>query len=97
MCCHATETHLCEMVSLIGCFFLAHRERQEQLMGYRKRGPKPKHLLLQVRKEYHLILLLIIYHVNDTLQLCLRFLFMHDSLTNKPIYKKYYKSVHFLK
>ncbi|KAF6738604.1 Multidrug resistance-associated protein 4 [Oryzias melastigma] len=23
------------------------RERQEQLMGYRKRGPKPKHLLLQ--------------------------------------------------
>uniref|UniRef100_A0A1A8QGK3 Chromobox homolog 4 (Pc class homolog) n=1 Tax=Nothobranchius pienaari TaxID=704102 RepID=A0A1A8QGK3_9TELE len=25
-----------------------HRERQEQLMGYRKRGPKPKHLLLQV-------------------------------------------------
>lgn len=24
------------------------RERQEQLMGYRKRGPKPKHLLLQV-------------------------------------------------
>ncbi|KAK7940335.1 hypothetical protein WMY93_003661 [Mugilogobius chulae] len=25
-----------------------HRERHEQLMGYRKRGPKPKHLLLQV-------------------------------------------------
>ncbi|XP_047212720.1 E3 SUMO-protein ligase CBX4-like [Girardinichthys multiradiatus] len=25
-----------------------HRERQEQIMGYRKRGPKPKHLLLQV-------------------------------------------------
>ncbi|CAG5897745.1 unnamed protein product [Menidia menidia] len=25
-----------------------HREKQEQLMGYRKRGPKPKHLLLQV-------------------------------------------------
>ncbi|XP_075942157.1 E3 SUMO-protein ligase CBX4 [Anarhichas minor] len=25
-----------------------HRERQEQLLGYRKRGPKPKHLLLQV-------------------------------------------------
>ncbi|XP_014824240.1 PREDICTED: E3 SUMO-protein ligase CBX4-like [Poecilia mexicana] len=25
-----------------------HRERQEQMMGYRKRGPKPKHLLLQV-------------------------------------------------
>lgn len=25
-----------------------HRERQEQLMGYRKRGPKPKHILLQV-------------------------------------------------
>ncbi|KAM9394077.1 E3 SUMO-protein ligase CBX4 [Pholidichthys leucotaenia] len=25
-----------------------HRERQEQLMGYRKRGPKPKHLLLPV-------------------------------------------------
>ncbi|XP_026181385.1 E3 SUMO-protein ligase CBX4 [Mastacembelus armatus] len=25
-----------------------HRERQEQQMGYRKRGPKPKHLLLQV-------------------------------------------------
>ncbi|XP_037647993.1 E3 SUMO-protein ligase CBX4 [Sebastes umbrosus] len=25
-----------------------HRERQEQLMGYRKRGPKPKHLILQV-------------------------------------------------
>ncbi|XP_061702468.1 TBC1 domain family member 16 [Syngnathoides biaculeatus] len=25
-----------------------YRERQEQLMGYRKRGPKPKHLLLQV-------------------------------------------------
>uniref|UniRef100_A0A3B4B792 Uncharacterized protein n=1 Tax=Periophthalmus magnuspinnatus TaxID=409849 RepID=A0A3B4B792_9GOBI len=24
------------------------RERQEQLMGYRKRGPKPKHMLLQV-------------------------------------------------
>uniref|UniRef100_A0A8C1Y0Q9 Chromobox 4 n=1 Tax=Cyprinus carpio TaxID=7962 RepID=A0A8C1Y0Q9_CYPCA len=24
------------------------RERQEQLIGYRKRGPKPKHLLLQV-------------------------------------------------
>ncbi|XP_040002194.1 E3 SUMO-protein ligase CBX4-like [Xiphias gladius] len=24
------------------------RERQEQLMGYRKRGPKPKHLLVQV-------------------------------------------------
>ncbi|XP_036427295.1 E3 SUMO-protein ligase CBX4-like [Colossoma macropomum] len=24
------------------------RERQEQLMGYRKRGPKPKHLLTQV-------------------------------------------------
>ncbi|XP_035262527.1 E3 SUMO-protein ligase CBX4-like [Anguilla anguilla] len=24
------------------------RERQEQLLGYRKRGPKPKHLLLQV-------------------------------------------------
>ncbi|XP_059898118.1 E3 SUMO-protein ligase CBX4 isoform X1 [Gadus macrocephalus] len=24
------------------------RERQEQLMGYRKRGPKPKHILLQV-------------------------------------------------
>ncbi|KAK7144596.1 hypothetical protein R3I94_010879 [Phoxinus phoxinus] len=24
------------------------RERQEHLMGYRKRGPKPKHLLLQV-------------------------------------------------
>ncbi|TNM86161.1 hypothetical protein fugu_008432 [Takifugu bimaculatus] len=24
------------------------RERQEQLMGYRKRGPKPKHLLIQV-------------------------------------------------
>ncbi|XP_051568045.1 E3 SUMO-protein ligase CBX4-like [Myxocyprinus asiaticus] len=24
------------------------RERQEQLMGYRKRGPKPKHLLMQV-------------------------------------------------
>ena len=28
--------------------FCFHRERQEQLMGYRKRGPKPKHLLLQV-------------------------------------------------
>lgn len=27
---------------------LFHRERQEQLLGYRKRGPKPKHLLLQV-------------------------------------------------
>ncbi|XP_034045572.1 E3 SUMO-protein ligase CBX4 [Thalassophryne amazonica] len=25
-----------------------HRERQELLLGYRKRGPKPKHLLLQV-------------------------------------------------
>ncbi|KAK7929213.1 hypothetical protein WMY93_005608 [Mugilogobius chulae] len=25
------------------------RERQEQLTGYRKRGPKPKHLLVQVR------------------------------------------------
>lgn len=25
-----------------------HRERQEQLMGYRKRGPKPKHMILQV-------------------------------------------------
>ncbi|KAF7666405.1 hypothetical protein LDENG_00107920 [Lucifuga dentata] len=25
-----------------------HRERQEQMMGYRKRGPKPKHLLVQV-------------------------------------------------
>lgn len=25
-----------------------HRERQEQMMGYRKRGPKPKHMLLQV-------------------------------------------------
>ncbi|XP_004071730.1 E3 SUMO-protein ligase CBX4 [Oryzias latipes] len=25
-----------------------HRERQEQLMGYKKRGPKPKHLLIQV-------------------------------------------------
>ncbi|XP_012727862.2 E3 SUMO-protein ligase CBX4 [Fundulus heteroclitus] len=25
-----------------------HRERQEQMLGYRKRGPKPKHLLLQV-------------------------------------------------
>lgn len=24
------------------------RERQEQLMGYRKRGPKPKHLMVQV-------------------------------------------------
>ncbi|XP_006799701.1 E3 SUMO-protein ligase CBX4-like [Neolamprologus brichardi] len=24
------------------------RERQEQMMGYRKRGPKPKHLLVQV-------------------------------------------------
>ncbi|RXM37432.1 E3 SUMO-protein ligase CBX4 [Acipenser ruthenus] len=24
------------------------RERQEQLMGYRKRGPKPKHLLVQI-------------------------------------------------
>ncbi|KAG7268155.1 hypothetical protein CRUP_023699 [Coryphaenoides rupestris] len=24
------------------------KERQEQLMGYRKRGPKPKHLLVQV-------------------------------------------------
>ncbi|KAM6957044.1 E3 SUMO-protein ligase CBX4 [Aplochiton taeniatus] len=24
------------------------RERQEQLMGYRKRGPKPKHLMIQV-------------------------------------------------
>uniref|UniRef100_A0A8C6P582 Chromobox 4 n=1 Tax=Nothobranchius furzeri TaxID=105023 RepID=A0A8C6P582_NOTFU len=24
------------------------RERQEQLMGYRKRGPKPKHVLVQV-------------------------------------------------
>lgn len=28
----------------------SHRERQEQLMGYRKRGPKPKHLLVQVRE-----------------------------------------------
>lgn len=28
--------------------FCFSRERQEQLMGYRKRGPKPKHLLLQV-------------------------------------------------
>lgn len=28
--------------------FCSCRERQEQLMGYRKRGPKPKHLLLQV-------------------------------------------------
>ncbi|XP_053494596.1 E3 SUMO-protein ligase CBX4-like [Ictalurus furcatus] len=25
-----------------------HREREEQLMGYRKRGPKPKHFLTQV-------------------------------------------------
>ncbi|XP_028311705.1 E3 SUMO-protein ligase CBX4 [Gouania willdenowi] len=25
-----------------------HRERQEQMLGYHKRGPKPKHLLLQV-------------------------------------------------
>uniref|UniRef100_UPI00398EC541 E3 SUMO-protein ligase CBX4 n=1 Tax=Pristiophorus japonicus TaxID=55135 RepID=UPI00398EC541 len=25
-----------------------HRERQEQSMGYRKRGPKPKHLLVQL-------------------------------------------------
>ncbi|XP_072882254.1 E3 SUMO-protein ligase CBX4 [Hemitrygon akajei] len=25
-----------------------HRERQEQTMGYRKRGPKPKHLLVQL-------------------------------------------------
>ncbi|XP_036413861.1 E3 SUMO-protein ligase CBX4-like [Colossoma macropomum] len=25
------------------------RERQEQMMGYRKRGPKPKHLLMQVQ------------------------------------------------
>uniref|UniRef100_V9KHX4 E3 SUMO-protein ligase CBX4 n=1 Tax=Callorhinchus milii TaxID=7868 RepID=V9KHX4_CALMI len=25
-----------------------HRERQEQLMGYRKRGPKPKHLFVQL-------------------------------------------------
>lgn len=29
-------------------FFFCRRERQEQLMGYRKRGPKPKHLLIQV-------------------------------------------------
>lgn len=28
---------------------LAPRERQEQLMGYRKRGPKPKPLVVQVR------------------------------------------------
>lgn len=34
--------------AIILCF---HRERQEQLMGYRKRGPKPKHLLLQVLYE----------------------------------------------
>lgn len=26
----------------------SHRERQEQLMGYRKRGPKPKPLVVQV-------------------------------------------------
>ncbi|KAF5897009.1 E3 SUMO-protein ligase CBX4-like, partial [Clarias magur] len=25
-----------------------HREREEQLMGYRKRGPKPKHFPTQV-------------------------------------------------
>lgn len=30
------------------CF---HREREEQLMGYRKRGPKPKHFLTQVRLD----------------------------------------------
>lgn len=42
--------------------FLSHRERQEQLMGYRKRGPKPKHLLVQVRKDKkgYLILVLVI-------------------------------------
>lgn len=34
--------------AIILCF---HRERQEQLMGYRKRGPKPKHLFLQVLYE----------------------------------------------
>lgn len=28
--------------------FCFSREKQEQLVGYRKRGPKPKHLLLQV-------------------------------------------------
>lgn len=28
----------------------APRERQEQLMGYRKRGPKPKPLVVQVRR-----------------------------------------------
>ncbi|KAI3359869.1 hypothetical protein L3Q82_014221, partial [Scortum barcoo] len=47
----------CLPVWLAGCvnmvrenviIFCFHRERQEQLMGYRKRGPKPKHLLLQV-------------------------------------------------
>lgn len=39
--------------------FCLHRERQEQLMGYRKRGPKPKHLLPQV---------IIIFIVNETSQ-----------------------------
>lgn len=33
----------CDVIVI--CF---RRERQEQLMGYRKRGPKPKHLLLPV-------------------------------------------------
>lgn len=27
------------------------RERQEQLMGYRKRGPKPKPLVVQVNTQ----------------------------------------------
>ncbi|XP_010766757.1 E3 SUMO-protein ligase CBX4 [Notothenia coriiceps] len=27
------------------------RERHEQLMGYRKRGPKPKHLLVQTKRR----------------------------------------------
>lgn len=79
--------------------FLSHRERQEQLMGYRKRGPKPKHLLVQVRKDKkgYLILVLVISRAarcgkKDHIVFCQLFFTEYDS---NMIHKKWEWSSHF--
>uniref|UniRef100_A0A8B9J5X5 Chromobox homolog 4 (Pc class homolog, Drosophila) n=1 Tax=Astyanax mexicanus TaxID=7994 RepID=A0A8B9J5X5_ASTMX len=42
-------TRFFSVINNVFLSFLFHfRERQEQQMGYRKRGPKPKHLLIQL-------------------------------------------------
>ena len=65
-CCHATATQPYETAHWLAAVFHSHRERQEQLMGYRKRGPKPKHLLVQVGEPSFYLLIIWFIHVQVT-------------------------------